>query len=219
MSFELLDAASRGDIETLSCLVNHGGDVNFQVAYKYDPRSGYTPLMCSALNNHIAAMDWLINHGAIIDTQDNEGRSAFSLACIYQSYDAVDLLIKRGNPIEEKGGWALLNAASNNDAKLINLLLDAGAPIDYSFAMDGMTPFLLACQIKSLDAVTTLIKRGASTRILCNDGRGYSYYAGPINGAEGINDYVDALIEQYQLSAMTHRPCVIDLINASSLFM
>ncbi|KAH7884508.1 ankyrin repeat-containing domain protein [Phlebopus sp. FC_14] len=59
-------AASYGQLEILSYLVNHGGDVNIT------DEDGDTPIYTV---ENIETAQWLINHGAVIDRRNHEGVS------------------------------------------------------------------------------------------------------------------------------------------------
>lgn len=70
-------------------------------------------------------------------------------------YGINDVTARLGN-----GDTPLHTAANNNNCQLIELLLDAGAPIEL-VSGDGLTPLQYAFYEGSLDAARLLLKRGA----------------------------------------------------------
>jgi ankyrin repeat protein len=79
------------DPEVARQLIEHQADVNAQLA------EGKTPLMSLAHNSNVVAV--LIDSGAKVDTQDNNGNAALHMAVYYSSPGSVALLLAhKANP-------------------------------------------------------------------------------------------------------------------------
>ncbi|MDZ4688863.1 MAG: ankyrin repeat domain-containing protein [Planctomycetaceae bacterium] len=122
-----------------------------------------------------AQAEWMIRHGvgkrlfrwlrkkpALCARLDGFG--LLHQAAWGKRYDVVAWLLRHGvHPdIGPTGNnSALIHAASENDVRLINLLLDAGADIEYcNFSLE--TPLGYACSWNAVDAVRVLCERGAN---------------------------------------------------------
>jgi ankyrin repeat protein len=75
-STTLHEAVESGSLETLKSLLTlgQGADVNAQALYHG------TPLHLASLNGSLDMSRMLIEHGAYVNVQDNEGRTPFSVA-------------------------------------------------------------------------------------------------------------------------------------------
>jgi ankyrin repeat protein len=87
LASELLIHASRtGDLDVLNELIKGDADVNL-----HDPK-GYTPLMIAAFNGHIATAELLIENGANLNPQHENGNTALLFAVQQGNQEAIDLL-------------------------------------------------------------------------------------------------------------------------------
>ncbi|MEI6915314.1 MAG: ankyrin repeat domain-containing protein [Armatimonadota bacterium] len=77
----------KGDLKVIAALIAAGARVN------QPARDGGTPLMAASTGG---AAQYLIDHGARIDTQDDSGQTALHSAVIVESLDVTRLLISRG---------------------------------------------------------------------------------------------------------------------------
>lgn len=94
------DAASQGDIEKLeSILASNPEKIDIQDG------SGYTPLMCSIMNNQIDTAIYLIKKDANIHLYDNLIESAVFHAARAQNISLIDLLIQKNAFIDELNSW------------------------------------------------------------------------------------------------------------------
>ena len=80
----------------------------------------------------------------------------------------VQFLLDRGASVKATPGGGLFAAGWWNDTKNLDLLLDAGAPID---VVVGITPFLAAWCWKRFDAAKLLARRGANVNFQDQKGR------------------------------------------------
>ena len=142
-----------------------------------------TPLHYAATQGHEAAIRILLEHGAEIDAQDEDGwtplhrliakgRSGSDDWC----YPALRALLDLGADVEkriyEDEATALhVAAVCDRDEKLIEILLNHGADIE-ARNVDGKTPVYCAVENWSLRMVQVLVEHGADVNT--RDNIGYS---------------------------------------------
>ncbi|GBG35248.1 Ankyrin repeat and protein kinase domain-containing protein 1, partial [Hondaea fermentalgiana] len=103
-----------------------------------DPNSGGQP----------AIAQWLIERGAKLDLQANDGNTALMFVCRYDQPDMAHLLIERGAKLDLQAndGWtALMTACRYDQPDTAQLLIERGAKIDLQ-NNEGTTALLLACR-------------------------------------------------------------------------
>lgn len=83
-------ASYLGHKSIVAILIKYGGDINIRSS------DGRTALMWTAFRNNVAMAEYLLDNGARIDTEDNEGWNALDLAIIKMNYDVALLLKRRG---------------------------------------------------------------------------------------------------------------------------
>jgi len=96
--------ARSGDISALDTLLHENPDTtrlcNLETA------CGKTPLMLAAEEGHVAMLNWLLDHGAIIDTaQANTGNTALFVAIYQRQVAAMQALLARGSNIAHADRW------------------------------------------------------------------------------------------------------------------
>lgn len=89
-SREIYLAARRGDVGSMEAAMRSGGDLNAINADK-----GETPLVASAKHGHRAAVEWLLNHGAL-DHVTAKGTTALFEAARAGNLETVGALLDRG---------------------------------------------------------------------------------------------------------------------------
>lgn len=85
----LVVALSQNDYKTAEEAIHQGADVNFAIA-------GRSLLHCSVTDNDVNDVDFLIKHGADVNTRSNFGRSPLHEAALYGHYNIANLLIEAG---------------------------------------------------------------------------------------------------------------------------
>ena len=90
MFLELYWAVKNGDKEKFSKLINTLSDLE----KFYD--GGFTLLQIAATNNFLKIVQILLNHGANVNSQNQNGTSALIMASKYGHKDVVEMLIQRG---------------------------------------------------------------------------------------------------------------------------
>jgi len=115
-------------------------------------RDGWTLLHYAAWHGLTDAILALLDQGANLEAQTNQGNTPFLLALFNKNDDAADLLLKHGATVDVKAGynpfaknsWQPLHyAAEAGMRKTIIALLARGARIDAQ-TDDGYTPAILA---------------------------------------------------------------------------
>ena len=179
----LLWAVHRDDPETLELLLAAGADAGAVNRY------GVSPLSLACTNGSAPVIGRLLDAGADPNTALPGGETALMTAARSGSPEAVELLLSHGADAtareQTRGQTALMWAAAQGHAAVIDLLADAGADVhgrsaapasaataagsqaavfrDYARRgrIDAFTPLLFAVRAGHIDAVHTLLERGA----------------------------------------------------------
>ena len=91
---------------------------------------GMTPLMRASKAGHTAFVIELLQAGASPHTQNSDGNHALWLACVGESPDTLDVLIRAGSALDhqnDNGATCLMYAASTGKHAVVEKLLAAGA--------------------------------------------------------------------------------------------
>lgn len=169
-----VNAAAEGDIQTVKYLLNfgdYGFDVNGQSAALFGGKIK-SALSEAAINNHENIVKLLLTHPDIdVNSRGEFGKTPLMAAIENKSPNSINIIkLLLSHPkinLETRNNniWtALHEAALENRADIIKLLLDHGADID---AKDGggSTALMLAAESNKEDAVEALLRYGASTHI------------------------------------------------------
>jgi ankyrin repeat protein len=167
-------AAEQGHGELAKVLLAAGAGVHVRNA------TGATPLIHSS--QHPSNVDFvraLLEAGAELDAQDNEGGTALLRAVASTNYAIATALITAGAnanvhaKFEDEGEVRevspLYLAASAKEAPLSKLLIDAGANIDFQ-GPRGRTALHIAVCFKVIDMIQMLLAAGANPNIAGDDG-------------------------------------------------
>ena len=110
--------------DVLSCLIKNGADVN---ACTHDNR---TPLMIASRNGHLNAVTYLVEHGANMDIQDEDGNTALHYAVNAREakagrYCVVEKLLNLGasQVYNNECLTPLLQASNNRESLMVDDLL------------------------------------------------------------------------------------------------
>ncbi|GFO13431.1 ankyrin [Plakobranchus ocellatus] len=147
----------RGELNTLSCLIQAGADINKTYFSKC------TPLMLAAERGNVEMLKVLVQNGASIDLCDSFGFSALMRASNKGWTDCLQCLLNAGAQLHQRdtrGRTALMVAAEKGHAECLDLLLKAGATIsDKDFKR--LSPLMIAVTLDHAACVKVLIQAGA----------------------------------------------------------
>lgn len=176
-------AARDGKLKLLKLLVEH----NFQINKAALTDLGETtPLMLAAYNNKLNEILYLIEGGADVNFENEEGKSAHSLAVAKGNKDIAAILehhndiitikailaLYRGNEVENNegirpdipifGGKTIIHVAASKGN--LSLLRSLDVPTDKWDISDnyGYTPLLFATNNNHFEVVDFLLKKGAA---------------------------------------------------------
>ncbi|XP_055856769.1 protein TANC2 isoform X2 [Episyrphus balteatus] len=187
----LTAAARNGCVDTVAVLLSRGGKVDGRNKFGATPlwltvKEGHwavaekllqngaqideaviptkkTPLMIAAEEGLIGILELLIDRGASIDSEDSEGFTALSWACLRGRHTAAKCLIEKGcdkEHADNNGRTPLDLAAYQGSASLVQYLLDQGAKIEH-IDINGMRPLDRAIACRNIQVVQVFLKRGA----------------------------------------------------------
>jgi len=131
----LMHACTGADgYEIAKLLIEYGADVNAKYqGYSDGKDKGYTPLIYAAGDGGENLLMLLIENGAEINYQAEDGVNALMRACHYGNSSIVILLVQNGadvNAVDAKGRSALSHAASSyftTDNSIMEYLIQNGA--------------------------------------------------------------------------------------------
>lgn len=146
----LQGAASRGHLDMIKLLLQHGADVNadteskeFHLSRKaqyYNKATPGTALQAAAFAGQIEAVDLLLHEGANENLQSGYYGTALQAAAAGGRHDVLELLLNRGaqvNPLCGFYGNALEAAASTGSEVTVRALLEAGANVNAAGGVFG----------------------------------------------------------------------------------
>lgn len=148
-------AVDRDDTRTVSWLLGRG----------FDPNSvnerGRSALMLSLSGESTAVAMLLLNHPDIrIDDANPVGETPLMMAALKGHEDAARRLLEKGAAVH-KAGWSPVHYAATGPAtRLLQTLLDRGAPLD-ARSPTGATPLMMAARYAPESSVDLLLGRGA----------------------------------------------------------
>ena len=99
-ALDIWTAAASGDIEILQQHITSGTDLNAK-----DPAGGSSPLVVAALLGQTEAAQFLIDHGANLESTNNDGSTALHVAAFFCHPEMVALLLANGADTEVKNGF------------------------------------------------------------------------------------------------------------------
>lgn len=147
---------------------NHTSDIAKLLARGADPdtpdESGNTLLMIAVRHKNAELVDLLVNAGAKLNLRNRHGETAIMLASYKGLGNIVHALYVNGAEINHKGWNPLLYAASGGHARIIELLLEGGVPVNAT-SDNGTTPLMMAARGNHLEAAKVLLKNGADPNL------------------------------------------------------
>ncbi|XP_034949569.1 kinase D-interacting substrate of 220 kDa B isoform X2 [Chelonus insularis] len=154
----LIFAASKGKLQFVRELINHGADVNAEDA------DNWTALLCAAKEGHTEVCLELLDHGANLEQRDVGGWTALMWATYKERTATVMLLLSRGADVNAHGNYhisSLLWASGRGYAEIVKELIVHGAKVNVGDKY-GTTALVWAARKGNIEIVDTLLKAGAN---------------------------------------------------------
>lgn len=155
---EIAEAAMRGDLATLTKMIEQRADVNLPQA------DGATALHWAVFRSDRYMVDLLLRAGANPRAANREGATPLWLACVNGDPEIVARLIGAGADPNEKlpqGRTPLMVAARSGQVEAMKVLLDNGADPNAKETLRGTTALMWAADEGHAEAIRLLIQRGA----------------------------------------------------------
>ena len=138
-------------------LLDKGADVNAQGEYYGNA------LQAASYGGHSNVARLLLNHNAVVNRKDIQGRTAFHLASAGGQMETVDTLLSFGSDptiIDMQGRNSLHHAASKGSIEMVNWLLKEGFDPNYA-DRDGWSSLHWAARNESITIMDVLKTAGA----------------------------------------------------------
>lgn len=123
----LLESAEKGKSEVLEVLMKHGVKPDIR-----EKISNATALMYAAEYNHLDAVKILFRHGAVVNAQDEYGKTALHYAAEHGQLEVIKILLKKGaniNVQDKEGTTPLMLAAEYGHVSVVKKLVENKAEI------------------------------------------------------------------------------------------
>ncbi len=162
----IFDAAKKGDVTTITSLINSGTDLNGRNSY------GDTILHVAALKGYLSIVQLLINKKSDVHSENSGKSTPLHLAADRGHLDVLEFLIKSGARVNSRDKWGrtpLHLAAGKGHGEVVKKLLSLGADSGIK-DLSGKTPLYHVCRLKTLNRihiniVSMLIKNGSDVNI------------------------------------------------------
>ena len=157
----LIVAAKKGHIKFVKVFVEKGATIDAA------DKNGDTALILAKRENRHDVVIYLLNKDALIEKR-SEQDELMAYATLNNYHDIAENLIQRQISVNRRfsdGLFPLWYAVRNGNAKMIDMLLAAGADLEAK-SKDGETVLLYACAKREEQVVLTLLNKGANFNIL-----------------------------------------------------
>jgi len=155
-------AVNRDDGDTVATLVQRGFDPNSR-----DPQ-GQTALHLALRDQSPRTANALWRSTDLdVNALNGAGETPLMLAALKGELDWAQRLLTRGARSHQEGWSPVHYAATGPEVKLLQLLVERGAPLD-ARSPNGTTPLMMAARYGTVDGVAYLLARGAD-KSLKND--------------------------------------------------
>jgi hypothetical protein len=129
-----------------------------------------TPLHAAVTTRNVDITLLLLEHGAEVNTLDDEGWSPLHRASRSRDLDVLELLLEHQAYINlpgKDGETPLFLASRDGDAEVVQALLRYGAVVDAP-EKNGWTPLMVAADMEHLNVVRLLTQYGAAVDVRDN---------------------------------------------------
>lgn len=161
-------AAQKGNIRQVDAFLKDGVSINLQEDTIYK----VTPLHEAALHGKTEMIEYLLMHGAAIDSRDAFQFTPLHKACQVGWLDSVNILVGHNadiNAQSDRGITPLFEAARRGHAEIVLFLIENGANVNLRNNM-GQTPIFIAVRYNYPEIVSILLKNGAKVDLIDNNG-------------------------------------------------
>ena len=158
-----LKAVTEGDVDKVTRLVKEGVDVNKKIDPGYgededeDEDEACSLMTLASMSGNQEVLTALIKLGGDVNPK-SLGTSLLSVACAWNNYSAVKLLMRKGadvNAENSPGNTALNYAAANGNVEIVKLLMDYKArPDDVDWYGNSALHLALAPDVPAVLALT-----------------------------------------------------------------
>lgn len=189
LDLELIEAAEKGNIDIVSCLLKGSGvDKNFQ------DKDGKTAFHIAAYNGHLEVVNALLDAGVNVNLSNIHGLTALHRAASGGHLEVVNALLQAGADVNSQEcavQWTPLHwAACRCNVELVEALLRApGVNVDLQDSK-GWTALHEAVMYGHFDVVNALLQAGADVNLQGWDGRTALDMTGP-------SENIKALLKQH----------------------
>lgn len=150
-------ALTNNDLDTMKDLLSYGADVEAKTFH------GHTPFNYARSGE---AIDLLREHGAGINTRNEDGLTALQFALWDEKRPAIiEALIRNGADVNEPhvydGNTPLMMSAERLPSSIARCLIEHGADVNAKHIHSGKTPLHFAAVMDRPDIVQLLLEHGA----------------------------------------------------------
>lgn len=145
-----------------------------QASFEIDEANdnGNNAVAMAANKGNMMVLNYLFEHGAKANVRNQKGETVLDNAVAMGNKDIVKRLLdqlKAENADPQSMGTAVLVAAKTGKADVLEVLADAGAPLELR-GPDGYLPIHWTVKSGNYDAMMFLINRGVDVNAKCNQG-------------------------------------------------
>ena len=197
----LVEAAQKGDRETVQSLVKQHADVN---AAQPD---GATALAWASQRDDLEMADLLIRAGAKVNAANDYGVTPLSLACTNGSSAMVEQLLKSGanpNAAQWDGETVLMTCVRPGNADAVKALLAHGANVNAQ-TRRGQTALMWAAAEKHPEVAKLLIEHGADVNTKSHTVSGI---APAMHITYGLHDHVTGKFDRVEPGEVHEDPSI-----------
>lgn len=204
-------AAREGTDEAVKALLRQGENVN-----AVSTLSGVTPLILAASNGHEQIVTLLLDAGAVVNSADKAHGTALMYASSKGYLGIVKNMLQHGaavnqhSPGDDLDSTALSLAAGSGQDAVLELLLKAGADMDWRTQRDGFSALMVAAELGHARSVSLLLFAGANPDLKDSKGKTACNLAAA-NGHETVTQVLD----EFYLSHGHAQRCRIDTRKTS----
>lgn len=172
---ELLDAASRGNLDEVRGLVDSGVDIEAR-SNDHDPkRTDITPLLWAVEYESAQTVRTLIEAGADPRDVTVSGYNAVNYAVLRDNIITLTALLDADPSLIDSpdrfGGNAVHGIALYDREEMLDLMVERGVDLDTQQTVSGQTPLFSAAAVNNVDLCLTLVKAGADAGVRNRSGK------------------------------------------------